>query len=196
MADNGHCSTCQTHNIASGCGNRVESFKNLFGSSVENNESYLKINSVMPDITANATLITKDTWDQIKTILQAIKDYGELAEENPAQDKINAVGVSTGNFIYLDDYNKVLAALDKGGLSENQLISKDLIDSLKINIQKYNINATRCNVCNTSCQNCQSDCDSDCNSNSGGDYDCGIYYISEHGGTYYNYNYGSYYQGW
>ena len=152
----------------------------------------------MPNITANSTLITKDTWDQIKTILQAIKDYGELAEENPTQDKINVVGVSTGNPIYLDDYNKILTALDKGGLSGNQLISKDLIDSLKINIQKYNINATRCNVCNTSCQNCQSDCDSDCNSGSsgGGDYDCGIYYTSEHGGTYYNYNYGSYYQGW
>ena len=174
MADNGHCSTCQTHNTTSGCGSNVESFKNLFGGQeVEKNETYLKLNSIMPNIKSGETLVTKDTWAQIHNILQFIKDYGEIAENNPTQDKINNVKVNQGNIAFLDDYNKILAALDKGGLSGTQLISKDLIDSLKTNIQKYKINAARCNICNISCQNCQNDCDNDCSS--GGNDDGGCY---------------------
>ena len=135
MADNGHCSTCQTHNTASGCGSNVESFKNLFGGQeVEKNEAYLKINSVMPNIESGETLITKDTWTQIRNILQFIKDYGEIAENNPAQDKINNVNVNQGNIVFLDDYNKILTALDKWELFVSQLISQDLIDSFKTNI--------------------------------------------------------------
>lgn len=182
MADNGHCSTCQTHNTTSGCGSNVESFKNLFGSEVQQNEEYLKLESIMPNITSGQTLITKDTWTQIQTILQAIKDYGELAEENPTQAKIDAVKVSTNNPIWLDDYNKILIALDKGNINSTQLISKDLIESLKQNIRTYNINAARCNVCNTSCQNCQSDCDSYCGGGSnedGGCYCSGCAYTCE-----------------
>lgn len=193
MADNGHCSTCQTHNTKMGCGSKVESFKNLFGGQeVEKNETYLKINSVMPNIKSGETLITKDTWTQIHNILQFIKDYGEIAEDNPAQDKINNVNVDQGNIAFLNDYNKILAALDKGGLSGTQLISKDLIDSLKINIQKYKINAARCNVCNISCQNCQSDCDNDCGGNDDGGCYCGggggysCYRETGYGGYQYN----------
>ena len=127
----------------------------------------------MPNIKSGETLVTKDTWAQIHNILQFIKDYGEIAENNPTQDKINNVKVNQGNIAFLDDYNKILAALDKGGLSGTQLISKDLIDSLKTNIQKYKINAARCNICNISCQNCQNDCDNDCSS--GGNDDGGCY---------------------
>ena len=173
MADNGHCSTCQTHDTRSGCGSKVESFKNLFGSEVQQNEEYLKLESIMPNIVSGQTLITKDIWTQLQTTLQAIKDYGELAEDNPNQDKINQITVNTGNLTFLNDYNKILNALDKNNITGSQLISKDLIDTLKQNIRTYNINADRCNVCNTSCQNCQSDCDNECRpSGSGGDGGC------------------------
>ena len=187
MADNGHCSTCQTHNTRSGCGSKVESFKNLFGSEVQQNEEYLKLEFIMPDIISGQTLVTKDTWTQLQTILQAIKDYGELAEDNPNQDKINQVTVDAGNLTFLNDYNKILNALDKNNITGSQLISKDLIDTLKQNIKTYKINAARCNVCNTSCQNCQSDCDSDCGGGGGGG-DGGCYC----GGLGYNGGVGSY----
>lgn len=172
MADNGHCSTCQTHNTKNGCGSKIESFKNLFGSEVQQNEEYLKLESIMPDIISGQTLVTKDTWTQLQTTLQAIKDYGELAEDNPDQDKINQITVDAGNLTFLNDYNKILNALDKNNITGSQLISKDLIDTLKQNIKTYNINAARCNVCNTSCQNCQSDCDSDYGGGGGGDGGC------------------------
>lgn len=155
MVDNGHCSTCQTRNTASSCGSSVQSFKNLFGTRVDQNDTYLKVLDIAPQVTPGQTLITKEIWDQYREILQAIKDYGVYDENNPTQSKINGVSATKGDVVFLNDYNEIRNALDKDSSSGTQLINQEIINTLKTYIAEYKINDTRCNICNTSCQNCQ-----------------------------------------
>ena len=155
MADNGHCSECQVQNSTSACGRNAQAFKTIVGSSqVQAHEKYLKLNlDNTPKINQGETIITKEIWDQLTNILQYLKDYGQIAEDNPTQTKINNTKVNNQDIILLDKYNAILTALDKNNLPPTQLISKDLIDNLKANINLYQLDATRCDVCNLSgCQ--------------------------------------------
>lgn len=169
MADNGHCSICQVQNSASACGRNVQSFKNIIGSSkVSDHERYLKLDlDNVLNINANETIISDELWNKISNILQYLKDYGQIANDNPTQQKINNTKVVQDQQIMLDNYNAILTALNQNTINSNKLIAKELIDNIKIYIKNYQLDATRCDVCNTSgCQvpqccdhNC---CDGDC----------------------------------
>lgn len=179
QTENGHCSTCQVQNSASSCGGSAQSFKRIVGSStVENHEKYLKLKSLIPQINKGTDLITKEVWDQITEILQALKDYGQIDEFNPTQEKINNTIVNKGNPVFLDNYNTILTALDRNNISGSQIVTQELIDNLKTYINKYELDATRCDVCNTSgCQVPQC-CDSNCHSDPcyGGGGGCATHY--------------------
>lgn len=156
MADNGHCSTCQTHNSASDCGSSIQSFKNIFGSSVSANETDIKLNNIYPAPEAQTTYITNEIFNTLKDILSYVKDYGEQGTFNPTNEKINNITtVQDGQQINLSLYNSILSALDKQTLSESSIITASMINNLNAYIKQYNLNDDRCNICNTACQNCQ-----------------------------------------
>ena len=173
--ENGHCSSCQVQNSASICGASAQAFKTVVGTTeVGKHEQYLKLNLDKElNIVKNDTLITKELWDKVHNTLQYIKDYGELANLNPEQEKINKVNAEQEKITWIEDYNNILQALDHGAIDSQMLISKDLIDTLKIYINQYNLNDTRCDVCNASgCQTPQC-CDSLCCDNECHQEQCG-----------------------
>ena len=205
MADNGHCTECQVQDSGSTCGVNAQSFKSIVGSlKVADHEKYLKLDlDNQLKVKSGETLITKELWDKIHNTLQYIKDYGQIDELNPTQDKINEVSVQQGDTTWIQDYNDILIALDKGNINSTSgvtLISEELVNSLKGYIKDYKINETRCDVCNTAgCQVTQC-CDSNCcDGNSGGNgdpcYGTGYYCATTGGITSYNYTYGNYYGG-
>ena len=167
MADNGHCTECQVQNSESTCGPNAQSFKSIVGSlKVEDHEKYLKLDlDNQLKVKSGETLITKELWDKIHNTLQYIKDYGQVDELNPTQNKINEVGVQQGQLAWVQDYNDILTALDKNNINSTSgitLISEDLVNSLKKYIKEYKIDETRCDVCNTTgCQVSQC-CDDNC----------------------------------
>ena len=121
-------------------------------------------------------LIQPEIWNNIKTILQEIYNFGVNGTRNPSQQNINDIFDSEKNqVIYLKLYNKIIEALQTGTNNINinngekidlyELISSSLIIKLQNYLNNYKLNGDRCKGCNTGCNTCDSCyavCDGDC----------------------------------
>lgn len=142
-----------------------QTFCALNKETVGDNEDFL--NSDLPTIVKDETLVSDELMNNIKDILINIKNYGNEGTRNPTQEQINKVNNHSDNeYILLDDYNIVLDILGKELLSSDNsyIISKQLMDNLQQHIKSYKLDSTRCNYCNASgnCSQCDCDCDCDC----------------------------------
>lgn len=151
MADNGHCSTCQAINSAASCSSAQTFCAALNKQTVTANESYIKINSLLPSVSAGG-LIYPSVINAYKNILLYIYQYGVAGTRNPNGTSINNLSTfSAGQSALLSSYNALLTILSKSNIAAGSQLTKAQIDTLNRYIKNFTLNANRCNVCNTGC---------------------------------------------
>ena len=100
--DNGHCSTCQVNDtITLDCRyNKAQTFCSTNGQTVEDNEPYLKLNSLFPSV-VQGQQIGPDVINVYKDILLYIYNYGLYGTRNPNLDNLSFKVLSEEKNIFM-----------------------------------------------------------------------------------------------
>lgn len=157
---------CEEGSTNSNC-SKKQNFCSINGQAVSNNLN--EASRTLTSITQNSTITTDDIQNQIYQVLVNIFNYGNRGTRNPlirkdgTNTKITAADQRKDQFqdvaendeilkkLYNDIVNIIPVADTNNTLSNQQVISKDVMDKLQTQINAYQLNSDRCNSCNTSC---------------------------------------------
>lgn len=134
-------------------------------------------------------IITNEVWNELYNEIIKIYNYGKRGTRNPTQpfnlplidvndthsgyesvdSKIISTDISNiqqndNMIIQLNEFNKILTAISEDPItSDTPSIYKSYFSNLVTKINNIQLNADRCNNCNTACNtSCQASCNSNC----------------------------------
>lgn len=149
------------------CGADYQTFCKINGQLVQDNLTIVYDNNVIAGQTYNLAEI----WNEIQDAMKAAYNLTTNGTKGP-----NITGLTNkqkNDYTTLTYYNDLLTRLNKPNVSGIQYIKAlDFVKNLQNGVKEYQLDSNACNVCNDSCQYCDS-CQSQSCSESCSEGGCG-----------------------
>lgn len=133
------------------CGAAYMTFCHINGQSVNDNAIIEYSNNVIAQETYNLAEI----WNEIQDAMKAVHDLGLYGTRHP--DISDLTEQQKNDYTTLSYYNNLLNKINQPQVSGIEYIKAlDFVQKLQNGIKGFQIDRDRCNVCNNSCQYCDS----------------------------------------